>query len=98
MRVRWGNVGRAVVVVGVLALAVLWPRLQPPAPRLPSDVGRSFALPAAPAGTARVRKRSGAVRTGTARVRKGSGAGRRRTARVSGPGRRGERAGVGGRP
>ena len=46
MRVRWGNVGRAAAVVGVLALAVAWPRLEGGAPRLPSDVAGPVAVPA----------------------------------------------------
>ena len=45
MRVRWGNVGRAAVVAGVLALAVAWPRLAPEPPRLPSDEGIPLASP-----------------------------------------------------
>src|SRR3954451_12667754 len=62
MRVRWGNVGRAAAVVGVLALAVAWPRMEGGAPRLPSDVARPVAVAASPAGTARVRKEPGAGR------------------------------------
>src|SRR3954469_7963780 len=90
MRVRWGNLGRALVVVGVLMLAVAWPRLEGGVPRLPSDDGVPLARSAPRAGmtgvrkgsgtgqagrTARVRKGPGAVHTGqTARVRKGPGA------------------------
>ena len=36
MRVRWGNVGRAAAVVGVLALAVAWPRLGGGVPPVPN--------------------------------------------------------------
>src|SRR4051794_22320114 len=75
MRVRWGNLGRALVVAGVLMLAVAWPRLEGGAPRLPSDVGAPLVRSAPRAGTARVRNGSGTGRTGrTARVRKGPGA------------------------
>jgi hypothetical protein len=45
MRVRWANVGRAAVVLGLLAAAVAWPRLAPPAPRLPSDEATPLATP-----------------------------------------------------
>ncbi len=44
-RVRWGNVGRAAAVLAVLALAVAWPRLAPPAPQLPADEARPLAVP-----------------------------------------------------
>ena len=37
-RVRWGNVARAVAVVGVVALVVVWPVLAPEAPRVPGAV------------------------------------------------------------
>ena len=47
MRVRWGNVGRAAAVVGLLALAVAWPRLEGGAPRVPSDVAVPVLVPAA---------------------------------------------------
>ena len=50
MRIRWGNVGRAAVVVGVLALAVAWPRLAPETPRLPPDEGIPLASPSPDAG------------------------------------------------
>jgi len=53
MRVRWGNVGRAAVVVGVLALAVAWPRLAPEPPALPSDEGIPLASPTAAGEVAR---------------------------------------------
>jgi hypothetical protein len=53
MRVRWGNVGRAAVVVGVLGLAVAWPRLAPEPPALPSDEGVPVASPTAAGEAAR---------------------------------------------
>src|SRR3954469_11261327 len=83
MRVRWGNLGRALVVVGVLMLAVAWPRLEGGVPRLPSDDGAPLVRSAPRAGTARVRERSGRLRAGqTARVRKGPGVHTGQTARV----------------
>jgi hypothetical protein len=36
-RIRWGNVARAAAALGVLALVIAWPRLAPPAPRVPAD-------------------------------------------------------------
>ena len=35
-RLRWGNVARAGAVVAVVGAVVAWPRLAPPAPRVPS--------------------------------------------------------------
>ncbi len=74
---RWGNVGRAAVVLALLGVAVVWPRLEGGVPRVPSDVAVPLAVPAPPAGTARVRKGSGEGRRGAdiARVRKGTGSG-----------------------
>src|SRR5215210_101634 len=45
-RLRWATVGRAAAVLGLLGLAVAWPRLAPPPPALPGDDG----VPVAPAG------------------------------------------------
>src|SRR4051812_19612717 len=42
-RVRWGNVARAGVAVGIAALVVAWPRLTPESPRLPSGANRPLA-------------------------------------------------------
>src|SRR5215207_5785758 len=50
MRVRWGNVGRAAVVLAILAAAVAWPRLAPAPPRLPGDEGIPLASPRPPKG------------------------------------------------
>ena len=93
-RVRWGNGGRAAIVVGLLGLAIAWPRLAPPPPRLPSDAGVPVAPPEARAAS---RRRSGRPRSrGGARGARGRrrGAGRR----GGGGGRRGSdsRGGGGG--
>jgi hypothetical protein len=92
MRVRWGNVGRAAAVVGVLALAVAWPRLEGGAPRLPSDAaiplaGAGGKVPAGRSGPAR-RKAAG---QNVARSRSRVGAARRRAAMKKAARRRAER-------
>src|SRR5215204_1720254 len=48
-RARWSHAGRAGVVAAMLALVVAWPRLAPPAPRLPADAGIPVATPEPPA-------------------------------------------------
>ena len=85
-RVRWGSAGRAAVVLGLLALAIAWPRLAPPPPRLPSDAG----IPVAPAGRRRGARASG--RNGSARR---SGSGRAGRARAAGACRSGAARGAG---
>ena len=37
-RIRWGNVGRVVATLAVLAAVAAWPRLTPPEPALPGEV------------------------------------------------------------
>jgi hypothetical protein len=49
-RVRWKNVARAGVVVAVVAAVVAWPRLSPPAPRLPDRAARPLATPSVQRG------------------------------------------------
>jgi hypothetical protein len=44
-RVRWRNVGRAVGAVVLIVAVVAWPRLSPPAPRLPDSVDRPLVEP-----------------------------------------------------
>jgi hypothetical protein len=51
LRVRWGNVARAGVVVVVVGAVVAWPRLTPTAPRVPDQLARPLAT-AAPEPTA----------------------------------------------
>jgi hypothetical protein len=46
-RVRWGNVLRALAVVGVLGLVVAWPLLAPEAPRVPRALVRPVVTPSA---------------------------------------------------
>jgi hypothetical protein len=50
-RVRWSNVAIAVLVMGLLALLVAWPRLSPHDPALPPAIGPQNAVPANPAAT-----------------------------------------------
>src|SRR4051794_14305868 len=81
-RLRGGAAGRAAVAAAFIGLVVAWPRLAPPAPRLPSDRG----APVAP-----VRR---AVAGGTGARRAEAERGRvqeaKRAARRRGEGRRGE--------
>src|SRR3954452_12163102 len=39
LRLRWGAAARAAAATAFIGLVVVWPRLAPPAPRLPSDRG-----------------------------------------------------------
>jgi hypothetical protein len=39
-RIRWGNVGRLVGALAVIAAVAAWPRLAPPQPALPDEVAR----------------------------------------------------------
>ena len=68
MRVRWGNVGRAAVVLALVGVAVVWPRLEGGAPRLPSDA-------AVPVGGASGEDAAGGNGSGEAAVRAGGAAG-----------------------
>ena len=86
---RWGNSGRAAIVVGLLGLAIAWPRLAPPPPRLPSDAGVPVAPPEAVAagergGSAAPRKH----RAKRERVEDRRGAAARSARGQSGVGRR----------
>ena len=62
-RARWGH---AAIALGLLALAIAWPRLAPAPPRLPSDAGIPVATPQAAGAGRRVRRPggSGATRVG----------------------------------
>ena len=90
-RVRWGSAGRAAVVLALLALAIAWPRLAPPPPRLPSDAGIPVAPPEARAAGARgeragreraaERERARRRRAERRRRRSGGGAAERRRRR-----------------
>jgi hypothetical protein len=77
-RVRWGNVGRAVGAVALVAAVVAWPRLTSPAPRAPGGAVTPLAQP-----------RPETRGEGSRRER----AGRRERARPDKPGRR-ERRGA----
>ena len=66
-RVRWGSAGRAAVVLGLLALAIAWPRLAPPPPRLPSDAG----IPVAPPEARAAREGEGSAGGRTLRPERG---------------------------
>src|SRR5215211_2261033 len=66
-RVRWGNVGRALGAVALVALVVAWPRLRADAPVVPGGaavpVEREWrSAPPGAAGPAPVRERDGRAR------------------------------------
>src|SRR3954447_22706564 len=98
-RLRWGNVGRAAVLAGVLAFVVAWPRISGEAPEVPGAAAvplggeRPVALvPRAPRRVVRPRRRArrGGRRAGEGRGRRDRAAVRRtlvtrrgRTARPS---------------
>src|SRR5829696_6545785 len=61
-RARWSHAGRAGAVAAMLALVVAWPRLTPPAPRLPGDAGIPVATPDPPAEPGETARRDAAER------------------------------------
>ncbi|MGI8779332.1 MAG: hypothetical protein ACR2L8_04005, partial [Solirubrobacteraceae bacterium] len=85
-RVRWGNVGRAAGVAGLVALVVAWPRLGSPEPELPGDaatpVAEATVAPVRPvAPRAQREQRAPAGRgVGTARERERDAVSRRQVA------------------
>src|SRR3954469_1658805 len=74
-RVRWVNVGIAVVVVALLGLVVAWPVLAPAPPALPTD-------PVAPGGPAPAAPREDAPDRTEAALPARAGASRRHSATV----------------
>src|SRR5438034_1045568 len=67
-RVRWGNVGVAGGTLLCLAAVILWPRLSPAGPRLPSDAAR-YACSDALGGGARTDASAGGTGAAAPRAR-----------------------------
>jgi hypothetical protein len=107
-RVRWGNVVRAAVAVGLVGAVIAWPRLAPPEPRLPAsgavdpraDGGRrepkTMRLPAAKRTDRESGRRDGAHEARSVEGRRGRRDMRRGADRAAGEGRGGDHANGGG--